>query len=75
MPQNAIAMPYLLQVSITCASRMEPPGCTMAVTPAAARALDVIAEREEGITAQAHTGHGIQPGALFLGGSAGPAAR
>ena len=33
MPQNAIAMPYLLQVSITCASRMEPPGCTMAVTP------------------------------------------
>ena len=38
---------------------------------AAARALDVIAEREEGITAQAHTGHGIQPGALFLGGQRG----
>ena len=38
---------------------------------AAARALDVIAEREEGITAQAHTGHGIQPGALFLDGQRG----
>ena len=35
------------------------------------RTLDVIAEREEGITAQAHTGHGIQPGALFLGGQRG----
>ena len=33
MPQNAIAMPYLLQVSMTCWSRMEPPGWTMAVTP------------------------------------------
>ena len=28
-----MAMPYLLQVSMTCWSRMEPPGCTMAVTP------------------------------------------
>ena len=33
MPQNAIAIWYLLQVSMTCPSRMEPPGCTMAVTP------------------------------------------
>ena len=29
MPVNAIAMPYLLQVSITWSSRMEPPGCAM----------------------------------------------
>ena len=28
-----MAMPYLLQVSMTCWSRMEPPGWTMAVTP------------------------------------------
>ena len=33
MPQKAIAMLYLLQVSMTCWSRMEPPGWTMAVTP------------------------------------------
>ncbi len=33
MPQNAMTMPYLLQVSMTCWSRMEPPGWTMAVTP------------------------------------------
>ena len=26
-------MPYLLQVSMTCWSRMEPPGSTMATTP------------------------------------------
>ena len=28
-----MAMPYLLQVSMTCWSRMDPPGWTMAVTP------------------------------------------
>ena len=33
MPLNAITMPYLSQVSMTCPSRMEPPGSTMAVTP------------------------------------------
>ena len=33
MPVNAIAMPYLLQVSITLSSRIEPPGCAMNSTP------------------------------------------
>ena len=71
MPQNAIAMPYLLQVSITLcvadgAARLHNGGHA-----AAARALDVVAEREEGIAAQGHAGHGIQPGALFLARSAG----
>ena len=30
---NAIAIPYLLQVSITLSSRIEPPGCAMYSTP------------------------------------------
>ena len=56
MPQNAIAMPYLLQVSMTCWSRMEPPGWTMAVTPGTACALNVVAEGEECIRAEADAG-------------------
>ena len=33
MPVNAITMPYLLAVSITLSSRIEPPGCTIYCTP------------------------------------------
>ena len=33
MPVNDITMPYLLQVSMTLSSRIEPPGCAMYATP------------------------------------------
>ncbi len=70
-----MAMPYLLQVSMTCWSRMEPPGCTMAVTPERAGPLDVVAEGEEGIRAQAHAGDLAQVFLSFPRRSAGRAAR
>ena len=66
MPQNAIAMPYLLQVSMTCSSRMEPPGCTMAVTPDAAGALDVVAEGEESVADPRQTPVTLGDPVLFL---------
>ena len=42
---------------------------------AAAGALDVVAEGEEGVAAQGNAGDGGQPGALFRPASAGRAAR
>lgn len=44
---------------------MEPPGCTMAVTPVMG-ALDVVAEGEESVRAKAHAGHLAEVGLLSV---------
>ena len=51
-PVNTIARPCSSQAAMESASRIEPPGCTMAVTPARGRLVDVVAEREERIRRQ-----------------------
>lgn len=51
MPVNAMAMPYLLHVSMTLSSRIEPPGCCNKFYAALVRALNVVAEREERVAA------------------------
>ena len=71
MPVNAIAMPYLLQVSITLSSRIEPPGCAMNSTPLLRARSMFVAEREERVAADRNALERPEPRRLLLAGQRG----